>query len=191
MTAIIRKRGIVWSHPRKAELMEEVCRVWTIAREHFPEFTLAVIDVAVVLTNSGRAAGCMKRLGDVYNLEFNTKVMDMDWGEIIDAIPHEIAHLVDRFIHECSSHHGPRWKQIVRRLGGTGKRTHSVNVAPSRKQRRFTYVATCGTEVEVSTKLHNMFQCGATRRVRRTKGIVNNNCFIGEVGKANAYVNIG
>jgi len=171
--------------------MDEVHRVWAIAREHFPKFTLTVADVAIVLTNSGRAAGCMKRLGDVYNIEFNTKVMDMDWDEIMDVVPHEIAHLVDRFIHGYSSSHGQPWKRIVRRLGGTDKRTHSVNVAPSRKQRQFTYVGTCGTEVKVSTAVHNKVQRGATRVILGTKGIININCFIGEVGKANAYVNLG
>ncbi len=195
MTTIFRKRGIVHFHPRKAELMEMVEVIWEVATETFEGFNLKLSDVPVVLTDANRSAGCLKtrrRSGELeYNLEYNTKVMDMDWEEMEDTIPHEIAHLVDRIVSGGKSNHGPRWQRIAKILGCTAKRTHSVPIAASRRQRRYTYVATCGTEIELTTQMHNKVQRGQSRTLRGTRGRINAQCFIGEVGKANAHVNIG
>ena len=197
MTQIFRKRGIVHFHPRKAELMEIVEVIWEVATETFEGFNLKLSDVPVVLTNANRAAGSLRSQENKgmdnlrFNLEFNTKVMDMDWEEMEDTIPHEIAHLVDKVVHGKSSNHGPRWQRIAKRLGSTAKRTHSVKIAASRRQRRFCYVATCGTEIELTTVMHNKVQRGSVRVLRSTRGRINAQCYIGEAGKANAYVNIG
>jgi len=175
--------------------MEMVEVIWEVATETFEGFNMALSDVPVVLTDAGRSAGCLKsqtRFGEIaFNLEFNTKVMDMDWNEMEDTIPHEIAHLVDRVIHGFSDNHGRKWQRIAKKLGCTAKRTHSVKVAASRRQRRYNYVATCGTEIELTTAMHNKVQRGSVRVLRSTRGKITAQCYIGEVGKANAYVNIG
>ena len=188
MTTILRKRGIVHGDfPRKAEFVQGVRDCLAKARELYPEFTLSDEDLPVVFFNTGRCAGYARwKRGQwnkmVYNLEFNTKAIEIDWDDSFDdTIPHEVAHIVDRFINGKSSNHGPRWKRIARSLGCTGNRCHDLPLERSRKMKEMLYVATCGTQIYLSMAMHNKIQNkGQVRVLRSTRGKLSANEFTGK-----------
>jgi len=72
----------------------------------------------------------------------------------LDTIPHEVAHIVTRFIHGSKvSAHGKEWKNIARRIGCTGNRCHTMELprakkrsAPRRRKARQLYISDGGTE---------------------------------------------
>lgn len=198
---IIRKRGINYQHfPNKAEAVLRVRNIQQLARELYPEFTLGDEDLFIVFFNGGRTGGRVKRryTGNkhIYNLEVNVQAVEVDWDHVTcETIPHEMAHIVNHFINGYMvKAHGTEWKRIARELGCQGNRTHNMplqKVRQRRPARKFAYLATCGTEVELSSIRHGKIQRGSHYTLRRTRGMITANCFIEEVGKANAYVNLG
>ena len=198
---IIRKRGIEHlTFPKKAEAVQRIRSIQQLARNQYPVFTLTDEELPIVFFNGGTTGGCAKvrevGLRLIYNLEVNVQAIEVDWDHVTyETIPHEMAHIVNRYINgdqvKC---HGIEWKRIARRLGCQGNRTHNMplqKVRQRRPSRKFTYLATCGTEVEMSSIRHKRLQRGSYYTLRSTRGRITANCFIGEVGKANAYVNIG
>ena len=198
---IIRKRGINHlNFPKKAEAVQRIRSIQQLARNQYPMFTLPDEELPIVFFNGGTTGGFAKRrhtgLRWVYNLEVNVQAIEVDWDHVAyETIPHEMAHIVNHYINGNQvKTHGIEWRRIARRLGCQGNRTHDMPLQKVRQRkpsRKFTYVATCGTKIEISSIRHNRLQRGSYYTVRSTRGRITANCFVGEVGKANAYVNIG
>ena len=58
-------------------------------------------------------------------------------------------------------------------LGGSGNRTSKgvdLVLTPAKFQKKYLYEASCGTEIRLSSKMHNQVQLGATRTLRKSKG---------------------
>ena len=165
---IFRKRNIAKRVPRRQEFLTGVKDCWELARQTFPEFTLELKDVPVVFVAKSTTAGSArwKKINGVrvFNLEFNAEALTVDWEDMyLDTIPHEIAHIVTRFLHGSKvSSHGPEWKRIARALGCNGKRCHSMELNTERKRRRRKqkqlYISDNGTECLVGPVQHRRLQ---------------------------------
>jgi predicted SprT family Zn-dependent metalloprotease len=172
---IIRKRGeIHFGVPYKKEILLKVERLLEVARDLYPSFDMHPQHVPVVFANMGTTAGYAKwQVTEydefIFNIEINVQAIDIDWADTFnDTIPHEVAHIVTRYIYGRNvKTHGPEWKKIAISLGSTGKRTHSMPLKKARKQRRktrtFWYTATCGTKVSLGVTQHNRLQAGRYR----------------------------
>ena len=178
MVAVFRKRGaITKDFPRKQEFLKHVCEHMENARRLFSEFDLHIgTQVPVVFVARGRAAGMCKWRRTAsgifqYNLEFNINAIMKEWDDMVnDTVPHEIAHIVDHVIHGKSHGHGYQWKAIARRLGCSGDRCHSYEIEKARKTTKIQYVASCGTEIWLTKRIHNQVQNGQVRIISRTRG---------------------
>ena len=186
MSHVIRKRGVdTRNFLRKQEFIGLVRECFRKAQQEFPSFTLNMWDVPIVFFARGRTAGWAKYKNVdgsmVYNLEFNINAIQLDWDDMTqDTIPHEIAHIVDRFVNLKSNNHNARWRRIARTLGCTGKRCHSIPTERARKRapkRRVQYIADCGSEIWVTMTIHNKIQRGQTRRLRSNGSkLTSNHC---------------
>lgn len=142
------------------------------------------IDPKILFNLKGRVAGwagckfCrLTRKAQDFTLRFNT---DLIQGKHFDdmmnlTVPHEVAHLVCYARPDLGSKHNPGWKRVCLALGGNGSRTHSYETAPARGK-GFTYRASCGTELTVSSIIHRKIQMGQTRVLKKTRGRVDRYC---------------
>lgn len=175
---VIRKRGVDNSpFYAKGIFTTGVNDALVKAGTLFKEFDMDISKVLLVYVNQGRAAGRCRMTTDGrsqnWNLEFNTVAIGMDWDHMFyETIPHEVAHLVTNYIFGVGavSVHGREWKRIVRKMGGDGGRCHSIPIPKSRDVKKMTYIATCGTRVEVTIQVHRKIQCGQVRMLTSTKG---------------------
>lgn len=60
-----------------------------------------------------------------------------------NTVTHEIAHILSP-PDARSSAHGPAWRAMHRRLGGNGKRTHSLTLAEGYRAKRASEAVPCG-----------------------------------------------
>lgn len=180
---IIRQRGIFHhSFTGKDEFIARTRECQALARKLFPAFILKDEELPIVFTLSGRSAGMAKRRGNIYNIEFNVEAIYKDREEMLNnTIPHEMAHIVDMFIHGGSSSHGPRWKAIAHSLGCDLQRTHSIPLTKARRTKRYQYIASCGSEVEIGTRHHRMVQHGGKLQVKKTGGFISKKNFTGRI----------
>lgn len=181
MTHVFRKRGeVLRSFPRKMEFVGLVRACFEKALREIDGYTLSQWDVPIVFYAKGRTAGHAKwdkRAGKlIFNIEFNIDAIAKDWDHLTrETIPHEIAHIVDVFIHDGkSNHHNAVWKRYARRLGCKGDRCHSINTErarkkSTRKRRRIQYVTDCGTEIWLTMNIHNKIQRGQTRILKANR----------------------
>ena len=171
MTGIIRKRGIVRSHPRKRELMDEIRRIWVIAQTEWPAFRLNLGNVPVVFVNCGTTAGYARWHKNkyeemTYNIEINVQAITVDWHDTFsDTIPHEVAHVVNRYLNGRKvKTHGPEWKRIAIALGSTGERTHCMPLKKVRNRKRlkrnYVYEGRNGIQLKLTSIRHNKLQSG-------------------------------
>lgn len=187
MSTIIRKRGQIFgSFDGKREFIAKVRDCQELARQRFPEFTLSDAELPIVFFAKGSCAGWAKykRSGSdtIYNIEFNLSNIKNHWNSMVeDTIPHEISHIVDRFINGRSSGHGHPWKRIARVLGCSGDRTHNFTVEKARKTRKYIYTATCGTEIGMSSQRHTKINRGVVFTVKATGGKITHLGFTGKV----------
>lgn len=179
---IIRQRGIFHGNfEGKAEFITQVRECQANARQLFPGFKLTNEELPIVFVWSGRVAGMAKRQKNVYNLEFNIEAIHRNRTEMVDnTIPHEIAHIVDMYLHGVKSSHGPRWQSIIQALGGSPQRTHDIPLTKARRSRKYLYEASCGTTVEVGPRHHKAVQTGGKLVVKKTGGKVTSSCFTGK-----------
>ncbi len=176
MSVVLRKRGAVDSFPRKAEFIQHVRVCLAKARLKFDKFNIPDAQIPVTFVAKGRAAGMAKwakRFGEsVYNLEFNVDAINKDWDEMVnEVIPHEVAHVVD-YVYRGKSNHDRFWSMLCSQLGGNPSRTHTIPVEKARKTTKVQYIASCGTEVWLTTQMHNKVQKGGVRRLTRTGGLI-------------------
>ncbi|MBY5956602.1 SprT-like domain-containing protein [Membranicola marinus] len=180
---ILRQRGIFrGDFEGRTEFIARVRACQAKARELYPDFKLADEELPIVFVWSGRVAGMAKRRKEVYNLEFNIEAIHRDRTEMLEnTIPHEMAHIVDMYLHGGKSSHGPRWQSIIRALGGSPQRTHDIPLTKARRSRKYLYEASCGSTVEVGPRHHKSVQRGGTLVVKKTGGKVTRTCFTGRI----------
>lgn len=146
-------------------------------------------NVRLVFKQKGKAAGqaaWKRQFGETqYELRFSMEAATIDLNDMLnDTVPHEIAHLVNFWNPTTGRNHDRLWKQTCIALGGTGERCYDGSkmvLTPTKIQRKWKYVASCGTELEVSTKIHNKIQRGQTRTLKRTGGRIASIHFAGAV----------
>ena len=162
---IIRKRNIHRGNfPRKQEFIQGVQDCLEKARQLYPEFTLKLLPIVFYPKGSAAGRAKWKRVGSqvVYNVEFSVEAIGVDWENMyLDTIPHEIGHIVARFIygHKAQAH-GPEWKRISRSLGCTGERCHEMNLtkAHSSRRQRELYISDSGDKCVVGPTQHKKIQ---------------------------------
>lgn len=126
----------------------------------------------------GCSAGQAGRRDDQYFMRVNaTLMMNEGWDHIINnTVPHEMAHLACYVRPMLGRNHDSGWQRVCLALGGNGKRCHSEAAEPSRKVRRYAYIASCGTVVTLTQVRHNKILRGASFRLRNTGGRLDRTC---------------
>ena len=133
------------------------------------------INLTIKYKTKGRAAGqaSYNYRTNKMGLMFNLEALEKDAEHLLnETIPHEVAHLVCYSDPCLGRNHDYGWKTVCRRLGGSGERCHSIDLTPAKVTQKFTYVASCGSKVEVSKIIHNRIQRGVAGyyALERTKG---------------------
>tara|TARA_B100000959_G_C14744595_1_gene526531 strand:+ start:102 stop:629 length:528 start_codon:yes stop_codon:yes gene_type:complete len=103
-------------------------------------------------------------------IRFNRQLLEKYAGEFVDqTVPHEFAHLVayQKFGRRIRPH-GAEWKRVMEAFGVDPARTHSFDVAPTRRLKRFHYRCHCpGSDYQLSSIRHNRVQRGGIYLCRK------------------------
>lgn len=102
---------------------------------------------------------------------YNKKYTEVDIDFILkEVVPHEIAHLLARFLYgQWIRSHGREWRKLAQWLGSTGKACAAseqiMAVADANRNNRKRYEYQCGTHTfTVSAIMHNKIKKGQKRR---------------------------
>lgn len=148
-------------------------RVHTIMSTVFNKYALDLSEIEVSHSLRGRTAG----KASARKLWFNVEIATLNFDEFIrNVIPHEIAHTVCMRRPALGDHHDRGWKHVCVALGGNGTTTHEMKANYANGS--FLYLASCGTEVELSKVRHNRIQRGDSLRLRKTRGRISADCWI-------------
>lgn len=87
-------------------------------------------------------------------------------------IPHELSHLICRFLHgKKASSHGDEWKAIMRKLGVEPDRTNSLDTTNSRTAPLiYGYVCSCNPNNWLTSRQHKRASAGTTYACLECKG---------------------
>jgi predicted SprT family Zn-dependent metalloprotease len=147
--------------------------------------TMYGVDLSVVRIGfdlKGRVAGWAqwKRHNGVltYSCRFNADMLlrndpDTLRDMVEDTVPHELAHIVCYLRPELGRNHDSGWQRVCIALGGTGGRTHDMEVVYG-KGTTYEYTTDRGHKVRLSDRHHAHIQAGGTLNFRRGKGMVAN-----------------
>jgi predicted SprT family Zn-dependent metalloprotease len=143
----------------EARLRARVTEVDNQARKLFPGYASAPIP-SVDFRYVGSAAGTANYTH--WRVTLNAgQAIQTDAIERL-TVPHEIAHLVDKYVYKKSGH-GRYWKMICRMLGGDAKRCYNagergVTVIRGRSRTEYLYKMSCGRETWIGPVHHNRLQ---------------------------------
>jgi SprT protein len=155
--------------------------------------TLYGVDLSVVRIQfnlKGRVAGWAqwkRRLGvSSYLCRFNADMLLRGDPETLDnmlntVVPHELAHVVCYMKPELGKNHDGGWQRVDRALGGTGKRTHDMEVVAG-KGATYEYTTDRGHKVRLGERHHKKVQAGIPLRYRKGLGTVTVGCAYSIVG---------
>lgn len=132
----------------------------------------------------GRVAGMAGARGHPreYYLRFNTDMIARETDEMVNVVAaHEIAHTVCQMKPELGRNHDMGWARVCRALGGTGDRTHDMDVVYG-KGTTYEYTTSIGKTVRMNDRRHAMVQAGRTLTYKRGMGAVTNQCAYSIVG---------
>jgi len=142
--------------------------------------------VQVLFDLKGRCAGQARRRGVNYSVRYNLDMMMRDLDDMVnDTVPHEIAHIVCFMKPTLGRDHDYGWQHVCHQLGGTGKRTHDLEVVYG-KGLTYEYTTSNGSKVRLSELKHKRIQKGATLLFRQGKGTVTRACaycIVGQQGR--------
>ena len=114
------------------------------------------IDPVISFDLRGQAAGQANYRKN--KIRFNRDLLEKYTDEFVhQTVPHEFAHLVAyrKFGHRIRPH-GAEWKSVMVALGIKPVRTHSFEVVPARRLKRFLYKCNClGSSYELTSIRHN------------------------------------
>jgi predicted SprT family Zn-dependent metalloprotease len=150
--------------------------------------TLADVDVRFDIRGHRIAGQAGHRYGTFF-LRFHPVACEQHLQEMLDeVVPHEVAHLVCYEKPLLGRKHNWGWKNVCIGLGGTGSRTHTLNLGgPSmqdkleahKSRRPFIYLDSKGTERPVTSQLHKSIQFkGKAYIYRDNKGRIDRTCFL-------------
>lgn len=152
----------------RVQIVKKIEATLRHASDMYQVFLINGHNVLVDFSLRGQCAGMAVKEGEIYTIRINIDAYALDADNMMnDTIPHEVAHLVMFQLqqhmpaHRKEPAHGPRWKRICKALGGSGERTHTLALEPSRKIRKFLYELESGREVVLTSVRHN--------RLRRRK----------------------
>lgn len=124
----------------------------------------------------GGVAGYASRRGGHYGIRLNLDMLTRGDPEVLrdmleDTIPHEIAHLICYARPELGRNHDAGWARVCRQLGGTGGRTHSMDVVFGRGA-TYEYTTDRAKTVRIGDRHHAYIQSGRPITFLRGKGTV-------------------
>jgi len=140
--------------------------------------------VAVRFDLKGRCGGMASARGNPrsYHMRFNYDMLMRETGEIVNVVvPHEIAHIVCYMNPKLGHHHDSGWARVCRTLGGTGDRTHDMDVVYG-KGITYEYTTDRGHKVRLNDRRHEIVQRGQTLTYRKGMGTVTSACAYSVVG---------
>ena len=126
------------------------------------------IDPEVAFDLRGQAAGQANYREN--KIRFNRQLLEKYTAEFVDqTVPHEFAHLVayQKFGRRIKPH-GAEWKRVMEAFGADPARTHSFDVSPTRRLKRFHYRCHCpGSDYQLSSIRHNRILRGRVYLCRK------------------------
>ena len=142
--------------------------------------------VAIRFDLKGRVGGMACARGTIlartYHMRFNYDMVLRETDEMVDVVvPHEIAHIVCFLKPELGRNHDYGWARVCRALGGTGDRTHDMDVVYG-KGTTYEYTTDRGHKVRLNDRRHQHVQSGRTLSYRKGLGTVNQQCAYSIVG---------
>lgn len=150
--------------------------------------TLADVDVRFDIRGHRIAGQAGHRYGTFF-LRFHPVACEQHLQEMLDeVVPHEVAHLVCYESPMLGRKHNWGWKNVCIALGGTGSRTHTLNLGgPTQSERLqkhldrrpFVYRDSQGTERKVTSQCHKAMQLkGKVYIYRDNRGRIDRSCFL-------------
>jgi len=83
--------------------------------------------VRIILSN--RMRGCAGTASiRKHVVRLNARLLTEHRDRVPEVLAHEVAHLIDGYLHGRSSH-GPQWKELMGRLGFEAKRCHGMDTS--------------------------------------------------------------
>lgn len=132
-------------------------------------------------------ASWKRRLGVMgYACKFNADMLLRGDPETLDnmintVVPHELAHIVCYMKPSLGKNHDSGWQMVDRSLGGTGKRTHDMEVVKGRGN-TYEYTTDRNKTVRVGERIHRMIVSGVPVPFRKGLGTVRQGCAYSIVG---------
>ncbi len=150
--------------------------------------TLANVDIRFDIRGHRIAGQAGHRYG-MFFLRFHPVACEQHLQEMLDeVVPHEVAHLVCYEKPLLGRKHNWGWKNVCIGLGGTGSRTHTLNlggpsqqdrVAAHKARRPFVYLDSKGVERPVTSQCHTAMQVkGKVYIYRDNRGRIDRSCFV-------------
>lgn len=150
---------------------QTVAHTHSLIRSAAKRFRILIPEPEIRFDLRGKAAGMVvfypKRKQVI---RYNRKMLAENGQVFIDqTVPHEVAHLVARFLHGSRIRpHGIEWRSIMVLFGADPIRCHNFPTPAGnrRRMRYFSYRCTCSTH-QLSAIRHNRTQAGVTYLCRR------------------------
>ena len=160
------------------QIKAKVAEVVKLAKELY-DFPISVQAITMTFRRTGQAAaqaGVRRNRAtgkSTYLLKFSLEAAALNPDEMLnDTIPHEVAHLVNFWDKRTGDDHNPGWKNVCRRLGGTGVRCHSQKLTKTKYRRQYLYITDGGTErIVKSAAKHNRIQRGTRYTTSKTREV--------------------
>lgn len=141
------------------------------------------VDVRLDLTGRVGAQAGDRGYPQSYFVRFNYDMVVRETEEMVETVvPHEIAHIVCYMRPDLGKNHDQGWARVCRELGGTGDRTHDMDVVYS-KGTTYEYITDRGHKVRLNDRRHAIIQRGSTLKYRKGKGTVSISCAYSIVGR--------
>lgn len=141
-------------------------------------YNLDLSKVAIRLDLKGRVGGMAGGRGypRAYFVRFNYDMLQRETEEMVNVVvPHEIAHIVCFMNPLLGNNHDHGWARVCRALGGTGDRTHDMDVVYGNGT-TYEYTTDRGHKVRLNDRRHAIVQQGRTLTYRKGLGVVTNQC---------------
>ena len=139
----------------------------------------------------GRVAGWAQVKGlrggvPVYSVRFNNDMIVRDDEDVFndmlnDTVPHEVAHCFCFANPRLGKNHDAGWRNVCIALGGTGGRTHDIDVVFG-KGTTYEYTTDRGHKVRLNERRHQYIRSGGTLNYRKGLGSVTMSCAYSIVG---------
>jgi SprT protein len=163
----------------RKDILDAVMVVTEKANSVFPRLDMQI--PIVDFYRKGRTAG--KAFYFLHQVTFNEVLAQENPNTFFNTVIHEVAHLVTHKLYPfCKQHHGPEFKQVMRMLGGDGKRCHTYNTESVRiikTKTRYVYKCDC-QEHKVTKTTHTKISIGHKFSCKRCKSTIG---FTGKVLK--------